>query len=210
MNRIILATIIAVVVAFPFQVLAQTTDGQVVPDLSNNLEQDTQPEIKDVEGLRLELAEQVQDPDTKNITFDIVVYSQIRSDRVQLNWSLDGAGSLVGERTQVSFSVDPGSVKRIPIVVRPRARGISNLRITVEAFEAQGTYLASAFQRIYSLEDGTRLPRTQPYWNLVLVSTVRSVAVFFLYIFGGVLILVAGYGVFQRWLNLKEAQLEMV
>jgi hypothetical protein len=207
--RYIALVLTTVILIMPSPAFAQDSEQDSANGLTDNLEEDIVPVIEDVEGLRLKLVEHSQEPDTKEIVFDIVIYSQIRSDRVQLNWSIDGVSTLESEGNQLSFRVDPGTVKKVRIVVKPRDRGVSNLRIRVEAFEVEGTYLATAFQRVYSLEDGTRLPRTDTYRFNQVVAMVRGVAQFLLYLFGFLLVASAGYGVFRRWLDLKEAQLEV-
>ncbi len=197
--RLILLTILAFFIVTP--VSAQENPN----NLSDaEIEESIEPVIKDVEGLRIKLIEHPQDPETKNVRFTVVVYSQIRSDRVQLRWSLNGGTDLITPYDQVSFRVDPGTVKTTQIVVKPRTRGVSILSVEVEAFEIEGSYLSTGFKRIYSLGDGRRLPITSTYNQLEIVVGVKGTATTFLQIALFLLIIRAGYGIFQKWLNRTE------
>ncbi len=197
--RLILLTILAFFIVTP--VSAQENPN----NLSDaEIEESIEPVIKDVEGLRIKLIEHPQDPETKNVRFTVVVYSQIRSDRVQLRWSLNGGTDLITPYDQVSFRVDPGTVKTTQTVVKPRTRGVSILSVEVEAFEIEGSYLSTGFKRIYSLGDGRRLPITSTYNQLEIVVGVKGTATTFLQIALFLLIIRAGYGIFQKWLNRTE------
>jgi len=187
-------------VTWPSQVLAQ----DAVEDFGESVEEDIIPVIRDTAGLRIKLAEQTQNPKTKDIVFDVILYSQIRSDRVSIEWDVRGSGALVSPESSTIISVDPGEVHTIQIIVRPQAFGVTNLSITVEAFESEGTFVSTAFQRIYSYEDGTRGPIPGEYQTLELVFMLTDIARVLLYIFVLILVVRIGYQMFQNWLNHSE------
>lgn len=209
MNKLVSVLFLFGLVASGLPVVVSAQQEQTQEELTEQAEQD-EVVIKDVEGLRLQVAEQTQNPETQEIIFDIVVYSQIRSDRVTMTWNISGVSQLQSEERRLDFKLDPGDIKRFQIVVRPRRRGISQLNITIEAFEAQGTFLATASQPIYSYDGGLRLPVTGQFQTLQLVSSVKGIANTLLQVTIVLLVLRLGYGIFQAWLNRREEELGII
>jgi len=114
--------------------------------------QDEQPVIQDVQGLRLQIAQHTQDPYTKEVRLDVVVYSQITSDRVQVVWSVNGVSKLLNPAGGVvTLSVQPNQYYVTSAVILPQGLGNTQIVARVQAFQADGTYISTASKNIGSL-----------------------------------------------------------
>src|SRR5260221_14128550 len=88
-SLLLLVTII--LIAIPGIVYAQT-------DLKN---QDQAAQISDVEGLRAEFKQDVEDPSTKIVKFTMVLKSNIDSDRVRITWTTLGPNFITQDNPYV-------------------------------------------------------------------------------------------------------------
>jgi hypothetical protein len=156
--------------------------------------------IQDVEGLRLRLVQNTQDPETKQIRFDLTVTSQITSDRVQLKWEAPGAEIVRGEAS-VNFAVSAGNSYTYSIFIRPRILGVMNVRATVQAFQVDGIKLASATKTIAFSTAGEVFPKAGNHDLAILVNTIRqtSATIFVVLAAIGAALLIAK--LFGGWLN---------
>lgn len=167
------------------------------------------PTIKDNSQLQLALVHATQNPDTKDITYELLIYSQIASDRVQVSWRVTGNTQLITPSNTPAFSMAKDSVRRVKVTVRPRSNGLSNIAFTVQIFEARGTVVSTANQDIFTTRDGTVFPVTPSYQTLQFVGIARSVAqavlTLALLVFGLYIL----YRIFSRWLNPPETPIPL-
>jgi hypothetical protein len=161
--------------------------------------------IRDSEGIKLKLVKQVQNPSTKEVVFDLVIYSLIDSDRVQVTWTVSGASEVISEPISV-LSMKKNTVYERQLVIRPRELGVSTITARVEAFEAEGTFVSTATSTIGSFEDGMIFPTTSEYQLANVLITIRFVAVIILvfYILG--LVVVVGYLRYKALIAKDERQ----
>lgn len=162
----------------------------------------SQTQIVNAEGVRLELIQATQNPDNKTIRYDLKITSQIRSDRVQLRWEILGPAEIALGEKAVTMNLTVGGVYQQSITILPRGSGRVDLRAIVEAFQIDGTRLSTATQTMFFQPNGEILyPQTQQHSLAKIVYLIRSVSGTLL------LALVLGAVVFQvgrstaRWLQ---------
>lgn len=162
--------------------------------------EDSKPIIQDVEGLRLEIIQRTQDPTTMELQFELIVYPQITSDRVQVSWEVVGVSEVISPKTQV-LNLKAGNQYVVSMVLRPRQFGLTDVVARVEAYAADGVYLSTARKSFGSYANGEVFPITTEYRIVQVVGIVRQVA--FLTLLGIVAYWVGrfGYRKLQEWLK---------
>ncbi len=179
------------------------------------------PSIEDVDGLRAEFKQYMQDPETKNIKFEMILKSTINSDRVKVTWTIKGDVSLfVDENLKAqSFSVKKGETYTIPIVINTTGIGITELQGKAEAFGTESTYLVTITKNIISNTEGEVASSVEKKGNTVIINLpddyltaktlmyVKNAALIL-----GIVILALVFGLigvkkFIQWLN-KEDQVK--
>jgi hypothetical protein len=172
-------------------------------------EQEMAPVIKDSAGFQLAIVPSFQNPDTKEVNYKLVIYSQIRTDRLFVSWVVTGGAELVAaDKTEgsVTLSVQENQTYTIPVTLKPRLQGLSNLFFTVEAFEAEGTYVATASQDVFSDRAGTIVPMASQVTIIQIALLIRGVAENILKLIGLIAVVLIGYRVFSSWLGPKAGK----
>lgn len=172
-------------------------------------EQAAQPVIKDSAGFQLAIVPSFQNPDTKEINYKLVIYSQIRTDRLFVSWVVTGGAELVAaDKTEgsITLSVQKDQTYTVPVIMKPRLQGLSNLFFTVEAFEAEGTYVATASQDVFSDRTGTIVPMASQVTIIQIALIIRGVAENTLKVIGLVALVLIAYRVFNYWLGPKAGK----
>lgn len=168
--------------------------------------QDQAPVINDVEGLRAEFKQYTQDPESKEVKFELVLKSNLDSDRVRVTWSLmtlDGKGSVFKDPSQsIKFiNIQKGQNYTIPITIIPTGKGEVQLLGKVESFKAGATFTVTASKVYASNTIQEILPLTNDYVsarrNVLLKNIAIFVGLFALTIF----IFIRGTKQFKIWLN---------
>jgi hypothetical protein len=172
-----------------------------LPVYAQPIEFDSEVKVQDVEGIQLQLIQNTQDPGSKHVKFDLVIASQVTSDRVQVRWEVTGKSELVSGGGTTTLRVVPNEIYTVPLVVWPREFGVTNVKAFVEAFQVDGTRVATASQTFGSYEDGEVFPPTDDH-NLVktlfFARTFALIAVAaFIAAVGGML----GWKWFRKWYN---------
>jgi len=169
MRKLAYLLVFVLILSVPLHVLAATQEEQLDAV-------DDQIVIKDVEGLRLNLVQQTQDPGTKEVRFDLVIYSQITSDRVQISWSVTGSSELITDKSE-SMYLTPGNTYTASATVKPRTFGATKLIVTVEAYEIEGTYISTASKEFGTFTNGEIYPITDEYKAAQLTYYLQFVAI---------------------------------
>lgn len=202
MKQTLFATLtsLLVLISFVSPTLAQedTTEDEEV--------EDTPAEIVDIRGLRAELEQFTQDPETGRVRFEMILTSTIDSDRVQITWDVSG-NSIFAEDQRETFNtrIESGKTYRVPIEIIPSGKGVTELFGKVESFELGNTFLVTVRKNFATNLDGEVLPVTQEFLDLKQSSTIESIL---LYIGGGVgavIILFMLIVLFRGWYNKDEA-----
>lgn len=170
-------------------------------------EQEAAPVIKDSSGFQLAIAPSFQNPDTKEVVYKLVIYSKIRTDRLFVSWKVTGSSELSSESKlsgSITLSVVPEQTYIVPVVLKPRTQGLSNLFFTVEAFEANGTYVATASQNIFSDRSGSIVPAASQVTILQIVLLIRGIAENVLKLVALIFAVLLAYRLFRYWLGPKE------
>ncbi len=177
----------------PFNVYAQEVDIY---------EENQQAVISDVEGLRVEFKENTQNPDNKEIVYELILKSGIDSDRVKLTWSIRGSSIIKeGEEKIINTTVAKGESYTFPITLIPQGNGVSELVGKVEAFKADSSYLATVRKNFASNESSEVLPLTDSYNQSKTLSIIKNVVIVLVIV---VIALLAGFFVlkkFVKWYN---------
>lgn len=181
-----------------FHVQAQQT-GQLSQE---QMTTDQAPEIIDTSALRAEFKAYTQDPKSKVVRFEMILKSQIKSDRVTVQWAVTGTSRVVdGFKTRTDLSVEPGKTYTIPIEVRTTGFGISEVYGKAEAFQAEGSSIATVRKTYFVNESGEVLPITADYTSKKNMSLVIDILIWIgiaiVAIVGGLI----GFRFFVKWFN---------
>lgn len=194
MKNLIKTMCILVCLSFVSPIYAQES-------VQNPEDLDTEVRILDVDGLRLSLSQKVQNPGNKNIVFELKIYSEITSDRVQIRWDVDGVSRVMSGEEYEQIAVSSGDVIERQLVVRPTQYGVTRVRAIVEAFEIDGTRVATASQAFFTGSNGGLLTASNEQRIANTLYFVQQGAIILLIILlligGGVL----GYQLFRKWLH---------
>lgn len=161
----------------------------------------TEPVIKDVEGLRLQLVQHTQDPVTQQVKFELVVYSQVESDRVQVTWTVSGSGKLVNDPKQTIPKIEKNQVYRVEGIVLPQVQGTIDLLVKVEAFAADGVRLSTARQTVGVFPTKEVYPITSQYRIAQIAIFIRTLSILGIVIIVGFFAIKFGYAKFREWLD---------
>lgn len=186
---------LSLILLFPFsQVSAQSPIDGV------SQTEESEPVIQDVEGLRLELVQRIQDPTTMQVRFDLIVYPQITSDRVQVSWEVVGVSEVLSPKVQV-LNLVAGNQYAVSLTLKPRQLGLTDIVARVEAFAADGVYLSTARKSFGSYATGEVFPVTTEYRVAQVVNLARTLA--FVGVVGIMLYWLARYAYkrIQQWLK---------
>ncbi len=170
------------------------------------LEQGLPAEIKDVPGLKAELKQYVQDPKSKAVKFEMILTSNVDSDRVRIVWEVKGKSKFApNSRTTYQTKIAKGGKYSIPIEVIPASGpnsteiGVSELFGKVEAFELGESFVVTVRKNFASTSDGEILPITDDYRAAKRNQTLMSIGFYIilaLAIVGGSAIAIK---IFLKW-----------
>lgn len=179
----------------PLIILAQTQEESLQAE-------NEQATIEDVEGLRAEFKEYTQDPESKKVKYEMILNSQIDSDRVKITWSLRGSSTFVDKaQATKNITVQKGKSYSISIEVLPSDKGVTELVGKAEAFTINGNFVATVRKNFATNSDLEVLPLTDAYKQSKSISTVKNVlitSVFMVAIAAG---LYFGFKKFRVWLE---------
>ncbi len=189
---------------------ANAQDQQTLDELEQSV--DKQPVIIDFEGLRLTLNQQDQNPGNRFIKYDLTIKSNIESDRIQLTWNVTGRSVPVEWNGEIFDYTDPPEFTEVlnlkvgeqatrSITVLPRGLGLSKVVAVVEAFEIDGTRVATASKTFASDSQGVLLfaESSQNVTNVLYYARLIGIVILTI-----IVLLIAGffgYKQFHKWLN---------
>jgi len=159
--------------------------------------------IQDVEGLRLQIVQHTQDPVTKEVRLDVVVYSQITSDRVQVVWQVNGVSRLLTPDTN-SLTVAPDKSYVVSATILPQGFGTTQVLARVQAFQVDGTYISTATKTIGSLATQEVVPITTQYRVAQIVLFIRTFALVVLVLIIAIILTVLGFVQFKKILDRND------
>jgi hypothetical protein len=150
--------------------------------------------IQDVEGLRLQIVQHTQDPQSKEV---------ITSDRVQVVWSVSGVSRLLTSDV-MSLSVEPDKSYVVSAFIVPQGFGTTQVLARVQAFQADGTYISTATKTIGSLATQEVVPVTTQYRVAQIVLFIRTFALVVLLLILVVILAIAGFIRFNKILDRND------
>lgn len=191
---------IVLLLGLVFSTLPSHAFAQV--EIEDPFTEDVDPVIEDVEGLRAEFNQTTQDPESKKVTFELVLISNIDSDRVKVTWTLKGRSVFEDESEKVrNISVSKGKTYNIPITIIPAGYGVSELQVIVEAFKAESNYLVSVRKNYASNDASEILPITSEYSQAKALYIIKTVGIILAVITGLLFLAFFGFKRFVKWLN---------
>ncbi len=173
----------------PSVVLAQSDTGET-----------DATEIRDVEGLRLQLVSHTQNPETKEVKLEIIGVSSTSSDRVQVSWFVDGGLELLSSEL-VDLTVKAGEPFSATVLMRPRQFGLSNMVASVEIFSAGPRKSATARKQFFANAEGELLPLTTEYRLLQAAGVIRGVSILGIAVISGYWAFSLVRRLIQKWLR---------
>lgn len=167
---------------------------------------DQQVQISDVEGLRTEFKQYTQSPSTKTIKFEMILKSNIDSDRVRIVWTTSGPNFIPEQEGYVvnltsarkDIVIEKGKSYVIPIEITVLNTGVNEIFGRAEAFTAESAYIATVRKNYGSNPDGEVLPLTDEYNRAKTLNTILNIVVIILII---VVILAIGFILLKKFLS---------
>lgn len=166
------------ILAFSVGFIASNT---IINAQADNQVEDQAPIIQNSEGLRSTFVQNVQDPNSKTVVFDMVVESTISSDRVRVTWEKNG-NSIFTETYPLTYttSVQTGQTHVYSIELQVIGAGVTELIGTVRVSDLEGSAITTVRKNFVSNEEGEILPITDEYRQAKLNSQIVSVLVWVL------------------------------
>jgi hypothetical protein len=196
MNKILTVTLIAflAVLGSPIAILAQEEEPNVN-------EVDQKVVIEDVEGLRINMVQNIQDPGSKKIKFDVIIDSAINSDRVEVNWAINGQSVLDEGNAKEVLKVTANSQTTHSVIVNPVGFGVTRVKVIIQAFEIDGTRVATAAKAFVTDKERSLLVPDAQQQLANNIYVVRNVAAVILGIVVILSVIYLGYSYFRSWLE---------
>jgi len=159
-------------------------------------------QITNTDGIRLELVQSTQHPESKAISFTINITSQVTSDRAQLRWEIIGPAEIIsGDKTQ-TINLKANQTYSYSIGLIPRGSNRVELRAVLEAFQIDGTRQATASQTLVFQPNGEILfPQAGQHQLMKTILVVRNIAGTVLLILLGGIVIFRGGRFLYFWLN---------
>ncbi|MEP7104036.1 MAG: hypothetical protein ABI721_04990 [Candidatus Dojkabacteria bacterium] len=175
----------------PFHLSAQDTINTDIP-----------AEIKDFEGLRAEFKQQIQDPESKNVTFTMVLKSNINSDRVKIEWSVTGASKIVNQSEQrKNLDIKEGQTYNISITVTPTGEGVSEVYGTAQSVNVDSSFLVTVRKNFGSNNDLEVLPISTEYQSAKTFVAIKNIVIVVVLIGIGVALAFLGFRRLVKYLK---------
>jgi hypothetical protein len=159
---------------------SQTSDSETTTEAEQEqldeqeeeLQEGEEAEIDDFAGLRAELNQYTQNPGSKEVKFEMVLESNIDSDRVRVTWELKGR-SVFAEHSDpvVEMLIEKGQTYTIPITVIPTSKGVTELYGKVQSYELGNSFVVTVRKNYASNEAGEILPISDSYKQAKLQHT---------------------------------------
>ncbi len=173
------------------------------------------PEIQDVDGLRTEFKQYTQDPATKKVKFEMVLKSNIDSDRVRITWTTTGPnifekqGNYVieGNTARGDISIRKGQTYVIPIEVTILGGGVNELFGRAEAFLAESTYIATVRKNYATNSESEVLPITDEYTSIKTRNLIITIVLIIMAVAASLVAIYLGLKQFLKWLDKDERDL---
>jgi len=188
-------------------VLAQFESGEATNtiDLSDAEEEQLrtvgeEAEIIDMVGLRADFKQNTQDPSSKIVRFEMLLTSNVQSDRVKVQWGIRGDSSYVDEsQREIDFSVEPGRTYSIPLEVIPLSNGITEVYGRAQVFGAESNLVATVRKNYASNINREILPLTDEYKSALTQNTIQNILIYIVILIVAAVLGVIGLKEFAKW-----------
>lgn len=153
-----------------------TQTQELLDEQEEELQEDAPAEIDDFAGLRAELKQYTQDPGSKEVLFEMILTSNVDSDRVRVTWELQGRSVFAATADLVvEMEIKKGESYTIPITVRPTSKGVTELYGKVQSYELGNSFLVTVRKNYASNENAEILPITDEYKEAKLQHTFINI-----------------------------------
>jgi len=163
-NLFILLLIFVSLLSPAFAQEAESTDPLTDTEEDKLFEEDRPAEITDVQALRAEFKQYTQDPSSKIAKFEMILKSNIDSDRIRVTWTIKGVSNAVNEaQLNLTLGVKKGGVYTLPVEVVPITTGVTEIYGKAQAFGADANVVATVRKNFASNSNGEILPLTEDF-----------------------------------------------
>lgn len=193
-----------IIFVIPFILFALLTPSHIFAQDENVIDQ--APVINDVPSLRAEFKQYTQDPTSKEAKFEIVLKSNLDSDRVQISWTLttlSGSGAVFKDKALAKsfINIKKGQNYNKSIVIIPSGKGEIELLGKIESFKAGETFVVTVKKIFATNIQGEILPLTQDYIADRRGVLIRNIIIFIVAVIAFVYLLKKGIVLFKKWLK---------
>ncbi len=165
--------------------------------------------------LTITLTQKVQNPENKNISFELVIDPQISSQRAQLTWQITGVSKFVeNQENVVNIILTKGVQQSYSIDVLPLTSGQSEIVAELEVFKVdkrsvlseQKIFFTNSAGEYLEIQSDGQLKLPADYTNLQTFIIIRNI----IYVIAGLgLFALTGFvtvKLFMQWLNKSEVK----
>jgi hypothetical protein len=168
----IIVVVLTTVLSVALPVLAQTDSellqGQILEsDLGETI-------IAGNNVLTVRLARDLQDPGSKDIYYRFLITSASNSDRVELEWAIQGVSQSPTARKK-TLTLKAGQTTTESFQVLPRAFGKTEVRVEVRMFDAGQNYVAAARDQFVTNKELDIIPITSEYQNAKNLNMAKNI-----------------------------------
>lgn len=165
--------------------------------------------------LTITLTQKVQNPENKNIPFELVIDPKISSQRAQLTWQITGVSKFAeNQQTVVNIILSKGVKQSYSIEVLPLTSGQSEIVAELEVFKVDKRSVISE-QKIFFTNSAGEYLEIQSDGQLKIPSDYANLQTFI--IIRNIIYVIAGLGLFAlmgfvtvklfiKWLNKNEVK----
>jgi hypothetical protein len=178
---------------FVFIILCSVVYAQVNIEHSQTIETSTSPDFE------AKLIQRTQNPANKTIIFIMEIHSNIKSDRVLINWEIKGEAIITDTYPQKGILiVAPENTYNIPIEIKPGPDSVVELYGKAEAFLVDGTKITTVRKNFLTNSESEILPLTEEYLKAKrkhqIITLIRNIAITV------TVLILTGFGV-KKFLN---------
>lgn len=198
------------IVVLTFMMFAIAPVGAQTLELVNEeqLAEEAAPaETASSQALNVSFRQGLQDPATKNVTFEMVIDSKVTSDRVRVTWEVKGVTTFIDETELVrNLIVKEGERYVVPFTVRPLAKGVSEVYGTARIVGADASQIATVRKNFATNEYADILPITDEYKQAQVLNIAWQVGKVVIGVVFFLLIAIIGFKKFVRWYKTDERE----
>ena len=137
---------------------------QLVENEETLYQEDRPADVSSTQALEVSFKEYTQNPSTKVARFEMILKSNVDSDRVRVTWTISGQSIATNENQLIrNLTVQAGQTYSIPIDVKPLGYGVTEVYGVAKIVGADSNQLATVRKNFASNNSAEILPLTDEY-----------------------------------------------